>query len=320
MPDAAPENEPRPPSGFRSDGLPEPVLPELPTRSGENMTDHVTRKCEIYLRAKQALHRVEPYQAGQATRRQAPTWDYQSGYSGGWRSNRTELNVAEDEPTAEETTEELGEETSQTAETPTYADPWAGYQHGGGYYRWDPWWSSGWSQQGSDAGSSASIWQNLPEGEQELFPDWVQGWYLIQDANLTTHERNLIYTALKQDFSLQRVAQELRTQWPEADLKRHDQHHRPSGFMGEDLQADDWNEDEDGGWEMAGPDLNEEGMAMMAAAQDEAEAALAAIQTARKTLKEARAKQHSVRMSRQYFKTTSSSSRPSSGPPGTIRR
>ena len=197
---------------------------------------------------------------------------------------------------------------SWTAETPTYSDPWAGYQRGGGYYRWDPWSSSGLGQQdwrGSDAGSSASIWQNLPGGEQELLPDWVQGWYLIQDANLTTHERNLIYTALKQDFSLQRVAQELRTQWPETDLKRHDQHHRPSGFMGEDLQADDLNEDEDDGWETAATDLNEEGMAMMAAAQDEAEAALAAIQTARKTLKEARAKQQSVRMSRQYFKTTS---------------
>jgi hypothetical protein len=42
---------------------------------------------------------------------------------------------------------------------------------------------------------------------------------MLQDAGLEVHERNLVMTALKNDFSFERVAQELRNQWPEHELK-----------------------------------------------------------------------------------------------------
>ena len=51
-------------------------------------------------------------------------------------------------------------------------------------------------------------------------------------------------------------------------------------------------------------DLNEEGQALMAAAQADAEMALAAVQNGRRTLREARERQQQVRLSRKYFKTT----------------
>ena len=92
-PDAAPENEPRPPSGFRSDGLPEPVLSELPTTFGREHDGLRDPEVRDLPRAKQALQRVKPYQAGQATRRQAPTWDYQSGYSGSWLAQQADLRA-----------------------------------------------------------------------------------------------------------------------------------------------------------------------------------------------------------------------------------
>ena len=44
----------------------------------------------------------------------------------------------------------------------------------------------------------------------ELIPTYVQGWFLLQDAGLGLLTRsNLILTALKDDFSVERVAQEL---------------------------------------------------------------------------------------------------------------
>ena len=53
---------------------------------------------------------------------------------------------------------------------------------------------------------------------------------------------------------------------------------------------------------IAEEDLTEEGMAMWASATEEAETAYAAYQQARRTLREARHKQHAVKMSRQYYK------------------
>ncbi|CAK8988241.1 CCHC-type domain-containing protein [Durusdinium trenchii] len=57
--------------------------------------------------------------------------------------------------------------------------------------------------------------------------------------------------------------------------------------------------------------MNDEGIALMASAVEAEETAMAALQQARRSLKEARAKQHQVKMSRQYYKvTTSDKSRP----------
>jgi hypothetical protein len=69
--------------------------------------------------------------------------------------------------------------------------------------------------------------------------------------------------------------------------------------MDEDLQSDDL---EDAAMVIT-EDLNEEGQALMASAQAEAEAALAAVQQGRRTLREAREKQQQVRLSRKYFRT-----------------
>ena len=43
------------------------------------------------------------------------------------------------------------------------------------------------------------------------------------DANLTSAERNLVQTSVQGNFGSERIAQELRAQWPEEDLKDHDQ-------------------------------------------------------------------------------------------------
>ena len=73
-------------------------------------------------------------------------------------------------------------------------------------------------------------------------------------------------TALQGDFSLQRVAQELRTQWPEAELRKRDQLHRQSGFMRYEASDDEADmhagENEESSLLAAG--MGEEGMALIA--------------------------------------------------------
>ena len=119
----------------------------------------------------------------------------------------------------------------------------------------------------------------------EILPDFVQAWYMLQDSGLDVHDRNMIQTAVGQEFTLQRVSQELRTQWPDHELKRKDQSRRHTGYWGEDQAASD---QEDTGdqydrsyWMEHG--MNEEGLAAMDAAEEDIQDAMAAMQTAKRT-------------------------------------
>ena len=201
-------------------------------------------------------------------------------------------------------------------------------------WQWQPWsnWQGGWSGNQwawNYGGWGAHEWKYdhykkaAEEPVVEILPDFVQGWYLLFDASLNTTERNLIHTAVQGDYSLQRIAQELRSQWDDNNIRNRDNRHQTS-YLGED---DDEAIEED----LAFPEsyqaelLSEEGQVMMAEAEEQAQSALAALYQAKRTLKEARAKQHQVRMSRQYFRSgpprstgasTSSTGRSSQGGQG----
>lgn len=149
----------------------------------------------------------------------------------------------------------------------------------------------------------------------ELIPTFVQGWFLLQDAGLDAQEKNMILTALKDNFSVERVAQELRNQWPDQDLRHKDQSGRSTAWTVDEAPSDD---------DMAigdrqGPDMgylvqygmNEEGLSIVEEAESEAQEALAMMDHGRKTLREARAKQHQVKMSRQYYRSYTSGNRSS---------
>ena len=144
----------------------------------------------------------------------------------------------------------------------------------------------------------------------ELLPDFVQGWYLLQDSGLDQSERNIVLTALNGNFSVQRVAQELRNQWSGCEPhRRREFQGKQSGFWG-DVPEGDENETEDYGDTLGDTEgeMNEEGQALMADAESEVQAAMAAIQTAKKTVREARTRQHNVRMARQYYRPQSKGS------------
>ena len=175
------------------------------------------------------------------------------------------------------------------------------------WYQWQTGWD--WSSYSADWWRSSSSWhfatpKKGAEELEELLPDYIQGWLLLQDAGLDAEQRNLITTAVRGDYSLQRIAQELRTQWSEQDLKRRDHVTKSSGYMGE-IREDDEDEedatfhyDEDS---LVAEGMNEEGLWAMQEAAHEEQEALVILQGARKTLREAREKQKFVKMSRQYY-------------------
>ena len=101
------------------------------------------------------------------------------------------------------------------------------------------------------------------------------------------------------DYTVQGVAHALRTNFSDSDLTKRDQRTVTHGFWGEDDGAEV--EDDDPEATLAEDELNAEGFAVWQEAKTSAEEALAVIQHARRTLREARAKQHDTPLSRQYF-------------------
>jgi len=241
----------------------------------ESMNEYVTRKTEAYARARQAYTRV------------AEQYDRQTWRNWSWRSNHDSWQSWTESARGEEEEEYHSgvDETPEGAEQ----DPWAQFDHHA-------------SSRGTHSVTEDEHWKR--DGH-ELLPDFLQGWYLLQDASLDGNERNMVQTALQGDFSLHRVAQELRVQWPEDELRRRDQGSRAgANWSDEALYGEEEWEPEGGYWshqDLQG--LNDEGREIMWSAEEEAEGAYAMFDQARRTLRDAREKQKMVKMSRQYYKT-----------------
>ena len=258
----------------------------------ETMNTYIVRKTETYARARQALARVQ--EAFDRRQDRHDQWGrggwYQSWHWGTWSSRQS----------YEGGDESLGEP-GQEASEPTEGQDQNTEGHDGGRESRD-------GRSGSEWGSSYTRSYH-PEDEDwtlqtpELLPDFLQGWYLLADSGLTSQEKNMIQTAVAGDFSLLRIAQELRTQWPEDDLVQRDSNQKHSGFWHDDAFSDDDEPNHMSANALVNEGMNDEGLALVTQAVEEAEEALALIQQGKRTLKEARAKQHQVRMNRQYYKT-----------------
>eukprot|EP00435_Cladocopium_sp_Y103_P055044 s512_g18.t1 len=188
----------------------------------ETMNEYVTRKTEAYARARQAFARV----ASQYDRRQWRDWNWRHHQSS-WQS-WTETGNDDDD-----------DEYHSGVDEPPQAggeDPWANYDRSG------------------QSRANSTVLEDEPwtRDGQELLPDFLQGWYLLQDASLDGNERNMVQTALQGDFSLHRVAQELRVQWPEDELRRRDQGQRQAAHWQDEAPlGDDEPEPEGAYWQQA---------------------------------------------------------------------
>ena len=118
------------------------------------------------------------------------------------------------------------------------------------------------------------------------------------------HERNMIQTAIRGDFSLGRVAQEFRNRWTEEDVRRRDGLAKNTGYLSHERKVESESEPETSNLTASAlreEGMNDEGIFLVEKAETEAQEAYTVLQQAKRTLKEARAKQRQVKMSRQYY-------------------
>ena len=257
------------------------------------MNAYVTRKTETYHRARQALSRIQQLHERHPTRPQRQ-WQEWNWWNNSWHWDRQGYQAWESRDTSAQGDSEARETGGQDDER--WYDAEAEARPGPSTHeaRSSVGWSSAYNPYEDEEWKVAT---------EELLPEFLQGWYLMMDAGLELSERNMIQTAVQEDFSLQRISQELRRQWPDEELKRRDQAAKFSGFWNDDILSVE-EEPEWEGEEFTAEGLNDKGQALYGEAAHELQEAQAVIQQAKRTLRDARARQHQVRLSRQYYKTS----------------
>ncbi|CAE7456417.1 unnamed protein product [Symbiodinium microadriaticum] len=266
-------------------------------RNNEDINSYIARKSEIYLRACQALQRVSPLQT---TAPQKSRGTSAQAWTPAWNSSRRSSYDHNTDEGDEETGDSGNTESTTAATEEQQRDSWSDHRWQYGYSPWySSWWGGQWQSHWSWEDRDVEKQERMPE----LLPDYVQGWYLLHDSGLTAQEKNVVQTALQGDFSYARVAQELRNQCAVLDGQRRDYGNKNSSYLGEHFSEDE-NEDNEFLPE-ADTILEAEQQDEWKEAEQDAQAAIAAMHQARRTLREARQKQNSVKLARQYFRTNS---------------
>ncbi|CAK9048591.1 Uncharacterized protein SCF082_LOCUS27048 [Durusdinium trenchii] len=134
---------------------------------------------------------------------------------------------------------------------------------------------------------------------EKFLPDFVVAWMLLQRSGLDGSERATIIASLRNHFTTEKVKEALKLNWTEEDLRKRDQT-RGSTLIAEDYEEDDAFLHE--GMPPPAPTwMTEEEIEEYNYLTQESEEALAAIQGARRTLRDAREKQSMMRKSRQFY-------------------
>ena len=174
--------------------------------------------------------------------------------------------------------------------------------------RRDSWWSSstrtwyenGWSHRGW---GHYDYDYNLPRYNDEdldcFLPDFLVGYLLLNRSGLEYQERNNVLASLRGEFSVHSVERAVKEMWSDEDLMRRDK------AKGHAFHADCDDDQEDMGLAAEeAPDFGEDWQSQeaYAAAEEEALEAAATIDRMRRTLKDARQRQHELRMGRQFYR------------------
>eukprot|EP00435_Cladocopium_sp_Y103_P049558 s102_g15.t1 len=270
---------------------------------GESMSDYVTRKAEAYTRAQQSMARYQKELNPNASRTSSSSRQATQGtgytVSSSGDDQSWEQWYDADEQEVEESEDQSSATGPATSQQSQQTDWWynSGYRYG---HWWD--WNDDWHRRAAHSAADTTEWSksSLPE----IIPDFIQGWYLFVDSGLDVMERNVLQAELRGDFSVRAVEEVLRKHWGDHDLKKRDQEKGKYQANVAELYGDEEEHAWLGDWD---PDhLESEGysaeeIAAMATEQEIMHEACAAIQEARRTLKDARARQHAVRTARQFY-------------------
>ena len=275
----------------------EPALPEISNqlktyfkllrrRRGESMVSFCVRHREEYARTCKALTRVMQEQ------KSLPDMTSQAWHSGRRQSVSTarpstgggSSDLATEGDTEATPTEDYDEEAQDETEW-TWDDAW--------------WWSTWETTWNWNLQSNTSIAEEDEDDEEdfvEILPDVIKGWLLLEKANLDGMERSLIQSEVKNNFSLANVEVALRSHFTDETIKKRDGEAKQALYENEEDETEPWEEDTS-----FYEDLPEDALALYQQAKHEEHEAWAQLQQARVTLREARAKQHEVRMGRRFY-------------------
>ena len=129
------------------------------------------------------------------------------------------------------------------------------------------------------------------------------------DSGLDVMERNVLQAELRGSFAVRDVEEVLRKHWGDYDLKKRDQD--KGRHLSHLADAEDQEDDQMACFGQVDPlaleaeGFGQEDIEAMLIEGDRAEEAYAMIQEGRRTLRDARAKQHAVKMSRKFFPVSS---------------
>ena len=284
---------------------------------GETMNDFVQRKAEAYTRAQQSMARYQRENGSTGKSATSSVPSLMPPVQRTWRTKTAKEFSSESASISEEPDEfqELDDVSrSVPANEVDEEDPWAWWHHSGDEWTGRPWSSHGWwhgSWNGSNHSRSGQhdrgVSDTIEYGRNdlpEILPDFIQGWYLFMDSGLDTMERNVLQAELRGDFSVRAVENVLRKHWTDVDIKKRDAD--KNRYSAHAVLEEEPEEEQAclGEWDPQG--LEEQGfsseeIACLATEQERLNDALAVIHEARQTLRDARAKQHAVKMSRQYY-------------------
>lgn len=251
-------------------------------RKQESMNDYIVRKVELYTRARQALARVIPHYERQRHRH------YDHGHQGWHRWWTYDDCDRRSQDASHEQQANSSEGTGDPAEALSPMELQLGIQL-----------EPVLEQEQLDTCFTGA------ESAPELMPEFFQGWYLLNDSGVSNSEKNMIQTAIGEHFNVQRVAQELRNQWSDEDVRRRDQTSRPVAYWQDEETKE---EDETTPWTadaLQAEGMTSDGIALMTEEEVKCEEALALIHQAKRTLREAR----EVKLSRQYYKVGTTTAR-----------
>ena len=282
---------------------------------GEGMSDYVTRKAEAYTRAQQSMARYLQEQKSGASWSTRPQSSWSTGRSQNMGSSAMEHDLqdsAADDEDRWEAYSQVGSAAARGAEASSQDQGAASgnqelevswwRQQGWDDYRHQRPWANYGSWHSSEVTYDTTEWGRgqLPE----IVPAFVQGWYLFIDSGLDVMERNVLQAELRGDFGVQAVEDVLRKHWPDSELKKRDA--EKGRFLANLADAeesyDEWS------WlgecdpeQLESEGFSAEEISCMMTEQSNQKEALAVIQEARRTLRDARARQHAVRTSRQFY-------------------
>ena len=161
------------------------------------------------------------------------------------------------------------------------------------------WWQSGWNPKDWHQAEyePPATWHT---DEEDFLPDFLVGFLLLHRSGLDANERANILAAIRGEFSVAAVSKALREQWADEDLQRRDR--RKEQAMWAEADAED---EEDAAMvddiEAPDPDGDPDAFAAFQDEQETINEALEVIAQQKRTLRDARWRQHQVKMNRKFY-------------------